>query len=354
MSDLVGLGATDAAGRWIGVRRHQAVLVVVGFVLIGDFIVRRRSSIAEVAAGVWLVAMAVPTVDGLTCAEMVAVTVSFLTRPKWLRLRHRVEAGDVVIDARGTVRVRGYELRHRGRLDLSGRAERDVVALGQFVDALAVGDDDRHVSIHVITRDGVTATLLSSPPDARPPQVWGPNNELILRVADVAHDPASWCLERWGYVRGSRGVSSVLRIRDFAGAGSRASLLERIQLACDGTDVVVHIDIVGAHRAARLSARAVHRQGSDDASSAAAGFRRSARSSRASERTRQREILVAEGRALLRLSVFLVVHATSIVELRGRVDVVRRRCADAGLQCERGMGRQSLWFTLQLPGGPGW
>jgi len=200
----------------------------------------------------------------------------------------------------------------------------------------------------------VSTTLLSLPPDVDPPEEWDATIDLTSHVADVGRNHSSWYLERWRYLRSSRGVLSVMRIRDFSGATAGVGFLDRVQFACEDLDVAVHVDVVGARRGERLSARAVHRQGSDHASSQAAGFRRTARSVRVFERTRQREALVADGRALMRIGVFLVVRASTVEELRGRVELVRRRAGDAGLRCERGVGRQARWFSLQLPGGPGW
>ena len=195
---------------------------------------------------------------------------------------------------------------------------------------------------------------MSLPPDIGPPEGWDIDVDLATLVASVERNDSSWFLERWRYLRDSHGVVSVMRIRDFSGAGVRQSVLEHVQFACEDLDVAVHVDVVGARRGARLSARAVHRQGSDTASSQAYGFRRTARSVRILERTRQREALVAEGRALLRIGVFLVVRGSGVEELRSRVEIVRRRAGEAGLRCERGGGRQAQWFSQQLPGGPGW
>ena len=60
-------------------------------------------------------------------------------------------------------------------------------------------------------------------------------------------------------------------------------------------DLAVHVEVVGALRAQRISARAVHRVGSDSQVSRAAGFRRSARAALSSERLSQCEELVANG-----------------------------------------------------------
>jgi hypothetical protein len=116
----------------------------------------------------------------------------------------------------------------------------------------------------------------------------------------------------------------------------------------------VHVDVVAGVRAHRLAARAVHRVRSDDATSSAAGFRRSARSSRSFERLAQREVLVASGRALMSIGVFVVVGGTSLEELDRRSAAVWRRAHDGGLRLERGRARQYEWYRAQLPGGPGW
>ncbi len=148
----------------------------------------------------------------------------------------------------------------------------------------------------------------------------------------------------------------VLRVRDFSAAPDGHALLERLQFASSTLDVVVHVDVVGGARAHRLAARAVHRVGSDDVTSSAAGFRRTAQSARALERLRQRESLVVEGAALLRVAVFVVVRASVTRSRAPRRDVkaVTRTALEAGLRCELGFGRQALWYCAQLPGAPGW
>jgi hypothetical protein len=98
----------------------------------------------------------------------------------------------------------------------------------------------------------------------------------------------------------------------------------------------------------------VHRTGTDDAASASVGFRHTARAQRALQRLTQREILVAGGRALLRIGVYVCVRAPSQRQLNSSVSEVLRRAHEAGLRCERGLGRQAIWFCHQLPGGPGW
>ena len=355
MNEVIALGASDADSRWIGIRRHQALLVITGLGLLGDWVTDLRTRMAVGAFGLLLLCCAVPSNDGLTSGERLLIAVQYLARVRWTSIGASCVGGEVRLHARGEVRVHGFELRHRGRLDLCGRDEEIVRSLAQFTDALAVSDATQHFSVHVCTRDGGTTTLLALPSDLSAPAEWTSNDQLVVTsVGGVTSNDNTWLLERWDYVRNCNGLIRVLRIRDFSGAAVGAALLERVQCMCTTQDVVLQIDVIGAARAHRLTSRAVHRVGSDDYTSQSAGFRRTARSSRSFERLRQRETLVEEGAALIRFAAYVVVRAPSIDELRADVASVTRQIVAAGLRCEHGGGRQAQWYCDQLPGGPGW
>ena len=161
-------------------------------------------------------------------------------------------------------------------------------------------------------------------------------------------------LERFTYLRTPSELVRVYRVRDFSSVPRTRALLEQTLRSTVPFDVAVHLDVVAGAKAQRLAARAVHRVRSDDVTSSAAGFRRTARTSRNYERLAQREVLVASGRSLLRLAVFFVVRADSYEELQRRAALVWRGAHDAGLRLERGRGRQLSWYVAHLPGGPGW
>jgi hypothetical protein len=160
--------------------------------------------------------------------------------------------------------------------------------------------------------------------------------------------------ERYSYLRTPDELLRVFRVRDFSSVPESKPLLEQLLRSPVALDVAVHVDVVAGAKAHRLVARAVHRVRSDDATSSAAGFRRSARTSRSFERLAQREVLVARGRALMRLGVFVVVSGASLEELERRSTAIWRRAHDSGLRLERGRARQYEWYRAQLPGGPGW
>jgi hypothetical protein len=355
MSELLELGVADAEDRWIGVRRHQAVLAIVGLGFVGDWATRSNGHPFEVLFGVALLAGAVPMHDGLTGGELLSVATRFLARSSWTTVAISSTNGGVSLSAGGEVRFRVCELQHRGRLDLSGQdlVESDLMAT--LVDGLATGERTQHISVHTCSRlDGVT-TLLALPVDVNPPEGWKFDDSLAaVAVGSPRFDSPMTILERWRYVRVPTGVIGTLRVHDFSAAPPGRSMLEQIQFAWPSLDVALHIDVVGGSRANRLAARAVHRVGSDDATSQAAGFRRSARSVQSLERLRQRESLIVDGRSLLRISVYLVVRANDLDELRRAMAGVMRCASQAGLRCERGFGRQASWHRYQLPGGAGW
>jgi len=355
MSEHLALGVADGESRWIGVRRHQAALVIVGAGLVGEWITQVHGALIELALGVALLSCAAPTRDGLTVGERVRIGVDFVVRSRWTTVQATKRGEVVAIVAHGAATVRSFELQHRGRLDLSGRDQQNALALEEFADALATADDTRHFSLHVRTSPSHVATLLVVPMDVSAPSGWEENGTLALDAAATGGgEGVGWLLERWTYVRDARGVARVLRVRDFSAVPDGRALLERLQFASSTLDVAVHVDVVGGVRAHRLAARAVHRVGSDDATSRAAGFRRTAQSTRTLERLRQRESMVVEGTALLRIAVFVVVRAASAHMLRRDVKAVNRSAFESGLRCEPGLGRQARWYCAQLPGAPGW
>jgi hypothetical protein len=293
--------------------------------------------------------------DNLTVGEMLALGLGYLSRSRWSRLGVEAQGRALRLSARGQVLVQGYELQHRGRLDLSGGDLHVALELAALSDALATGGQSRHVSVHVRV-DGVRArTLLSLEQGVSPPEGWTSNNALARDFAGLrAGEDSMLLLERLNYVRSSQGLVRVLRIRDFSAVPAGRALLERLQQSGCEVGVGVHIEVVSGAKAQRIAERAVHRVGSDGAIARAAGFRRTARAEHALERLAQRETLVASGRALLRVAVYVSVHARTEDELRTSLEAVLANAREAGLRCERGRGRQATWLCLQLPGGPGW
>jgi hypothetical protein len=353
-SDTLGLGESDAEARWIGVRRHQAVLVIGGLGLASAWLLRASAPLGELVMGLALFACAAPMRDGQTLGEVLFGAVRFLGRSRWHDLSVREFGDDVMVSAPHVAAFRAYELDHRGRLDLSGRNAALAETLAGLVDAAGASSENQHISQHVMKRENATSTLLTLPLETSAPEGWKRNPSLALTLIRTDDHSSLHLYERYSYLRTPEQLLRVFRVRDFSSVPESRSLLEQLLRSPVALDLSVHVDVVAGVKAHRLAARAVHRVRSDDATSSAAGFRRSARSSRSYDRLAQREVLVASGRALMRLGVFVVVGGTSIEELERRSAVVWRRAHDGGLRLERGRARQYEWYRAQLPGGPGW
>jgi hypothetical protein len=325
---------------------------VVGLALVGDGVVRARAPLAELVCGLALALAAVPLLDGLTVAALAAVAAAYGVRPRWSVVEVTGGGAATTIAARGRATCQGFTLAHVGRLDLAGRDLELASSLAGYVDALAVAGEDRHLSLHVRTqREGVTTALFVDA-TASAPSGWVRDPVALSRVTGLA--PSSLVLERWGYLRAPDGVCAVLRVRDFTAAPRGVAVLSRVQLVSDQVTIAVHADVLSSGRARHLAERAVHRVRSDGATTAAAGFRRTAHVDQHLARLAERESLVAAGRALLRVGVFVTVSAQSLTELTDELGRVRRALHEAGMRVERGRGRQLGWYCAQLPGGPGW
>jgi hypothetical protein len=338
----------------VGIRRHQATLVIVGFGLVGGWIIESRAPLIELMMGLMLLAMAVPSAEGLTVAERVSVALMFVFRQRWMVVRAESQGRSLMVRARGTVQVAGFELVHCGRLDLAGTDYEIAQRLIDLTKSLTTSGGREHASIHVRAGAESASTLLTLRAGELHLEGWRPDTELVRESLHLGADGCSGILERWDYVRLRDEVVRIFRLRDFNSANESRAILEKVQQSPGHPGVALHFDVLPSERAQRVASRAVHRMGSDHAASAAVGFRRSARSKRSLQRLAQREELVASGEALMCLGVFVTVRASSLTELREQTRELQRSCKESGLRVERGRGRQLPWYCLQLPGGPGW
>jgi hypothetical protein len=360
MSEGSRLGPANVVASWAGVARHRLLLALAGVGIVGDALLRPGTPGWEVAAGVVLLVGALPAVDTRSVAEWAATAVSYRARSRWITVAVEVpsstagERGGVsVTSARATATVRGFELEHRGRLDLSGEGSSLVRALGDLIDALALAPSGQHVSWHVRREGDELVTLLALRGDGAAPPAFCSRDALVAWFVGAVVAERTWLLERWRYLRAPYEVVRVLRIRDFTAARD-AVVLDRLAWTSSRVGIAVHVAVVESTRARRLAERAVHRSRSDAAMSRGAGFRESARSASDARRLARHEAEVAAGRALVRLGVYVTVHAAGVDELRASVAEVLEVAQAAGLRCERGAGRQGPWHRYQLPGGLGW
>jgi hypothetical protein len=331
------------------------VLIIVGVGLAGDGVIARHQSPLEIMLGIAVLLGAAPMVDGLTVALYLVVCGRFMWRGRWNTVACFDLGTSYEIQAKGTARVTGFELNHRGRMDLSGLDIEVSDRLSAMIVGFATRPSSSHVSLHVRSGNRKASTLLALEDPANHQDGWTVNHALLEEFIGAKADAgSSGFLERWAYIRHASGVTRTLRIVDFNAANSSLAILERVQMSARKPTIALHFQVLSSVKAQKLASRAVHRLGSDGAVASAAGFRRTAKASRALNRLAQREDIVVGGQALLRMGAFVTVRAATLGELRGAVKDVIHVCEESGLRVERGIGVQALWYCFQLPGGPGW
>ena len=343
MTERVGLGHSDADGRWLGLRPHQAVLAAVGVAVALEGIMQ-RSSVGW--AGAVMVAGS-PALAGRSLAERVSDGARFLARRRVVRVSVVRLGDDALITASATASLAPAALQHRGRLDLT---DADRAVAGAL--AAALGDASertgaRHVSLHTEPRRG---TLLAAAPGSAPPPGWRVDDGLLEVFAGLGDAREGLWLERWGYLRDEAGVARVWRVGDLT-AASEWSLAS---LARPGLTVAVHLEALSSARSRRRSEMLVHAERTDQIHDARIGRGRRARRQRDLARSRELEGDVAAGSPLAHLAVFVVARAPTLAALARRTAETESRARRLGLRLERGGGRQGPWFRAQLPGGPGW
>ncbi len=347
MSEGVRLGDADAPARILGLDRLQLALLALGAGVLADALMRTHL-VVQVGLGVALLAAALPVGERVSVAERVGLALAYAARPHVTSVV--IERGDpCVVHALASATTRGYALRHRGRLDLSGADLELARRVAQSLDALATAPSGRHASLHVV-RDDDVATLLCL--GGRAPEGWTRDDDLLARVSGVGLADHLWLLERLSYLRTTDGVCRVLRVRDYSAAA--VPLLAGLQRGKARTTVSLHLDVLEDARARRRVERLSHAATSNEAAASTWGFRETSRARRRVARTLEREARVAEGRALVRLAVFVTVRATRLDDLDDAVDGVLRAAREYGLVLDRGLGRQARWYCQSLPGGPGW
>lgn len=348
MSEDARLGDADVPARILGVDRLQLILLGLATGVLADALVRTHLAL-EVVLGVALLVAALPAGERVSVAERAGVALAYAARPHVSSVV--LARGDPpVVHAAATVSTRGYALVHRGRLDLSGADLELARRFAQILDTLATSPGGRHASLHV-WRDDDVATLLCLD-GGRAPEGWTRDDNLLARVVGVGLADHLWLLERLTYVRTTDGVCRVLRVRDYSAA--TAPLLAGLQRHRGATTISLHADVLEDVRARRRVERLSHAVTSNGAAAGALGFRETSRARQRASRALERETRVAEGRALVRLAVFVTVRAPRLDDLDAAVAQLVRTARECGLVLDRGAGRQARWHSLSLPGGPGW
>lgn len=332
------LGSPNVVVRIVGLTRTQWAGLLGGVTLVLDATRRPHLAFGEVIVAVLVGGAGVARWRHHGFVEALGVLVSYLTRSRWTVVRWRRDGDAVAINARGSARVALYDAAFHGRLDLAGEAEerwRDGTAM---LERLATRATPQRVSWH-----RATTTFVAMPPDASPPSPF-----LTPRTEPDDLAASSWVYEHWRYLEFVDGVACVLRlVSDHDARGPLAWSL-------DDATITMVCEVIPNRVARRRVARRTHAATTDAALARRMGFRHSASAALRFSRTQRHEQLVAQGRALVRVAVFVVVRATDPAALARARQRVRDRAEQDGFLLETGFGRQAEWWCASLPGAPRW
>ena len=280
-----------------------------------------------------------------SAAEIVARAATFATRSRWTRVDIEQRGSHVAIGARGWRRAQLFEVRHRGRWDLSGEDRRFDAQFAGTLERVATNGGGA-VSWHVHCARERTLSVLALPASVRAP-----------RATQALGDPVRfsngpWIYERWRYVRDATDVMALFSVVS-ARTAPHESLLRDLAPFASLRDVAVVVHVVSSSRANSVVGRHAHRWRANLALVALGGFRQRASMDAATVLLDERERDVAAGRALCEVQVFVIVRAKSRAGLDDEVRALRDDARRCGVELRRGDGRHAVWFCAQLPGALG-
>jgi hypothetical protein len=304
---------------------------------------------AEPVAAVGVALCAVGA-DGRAVIDRATVAVRYVARSRWTYLRWGDDGATLSIVGRGSATCRVGYLKHRGRYDLSGEDEAVASALAALVDHLAVGPAPRLVTWHAVSGRAGLSTWLTVPAHTALPVVFTPAASPRHVMADLV--TAGWLAERWRYVRARGCVAAVFAVRSVT-PGERSTLAVLAHSGARPT-VSVLVDVASTRSARAAVGKQAHRWRANVALSTRAGFRERATFAVNTRQLEQRERDVADGGALGRVAVYVVLVSDTVAGLEARATALGREALDAGVTLVRGNGRHAPWLCAALPGSPAW
>ena len=343
------LQASDAEPRWVGVRREYVVAaLVLGALGIDRVFSKPWNGVLVLLAT--LVGLAVTPLSAHTSiGREVGALFRYALRSRWFVLRVKRQGSTLRLAHRSSVDLRLFRFPQVGRLDLAGQDHELTALLRKVSGTLALGSARSHLGQFVVSSDQGVSTFLALRGSADVGSLVAADQVPLLRCDEGVRV----IREGWRSLDCLDASVAVLRVARFANTGQRP-LLEILQRIGGHSTLCLQAAVVPTPQARRMTGRAVHRSGVDDAARGAMGFRHSINQEMNKRRLQRREQLVVSGEALLQLAVYLVIEAASQRELRDRVAAALQQAREVGLTLERGHGRQAQWFRWALPGGVEW
>ncbi len=282
--------------------------------------------------------------DGEALGTWSAIILRFFSRSRWTACRYEHEGPDTHLTLRGRRKQRWATARFLGRSDLTDSAGSYWRDFESMLRRLAAFDEPTRFALYDYHVDETPTASL-----------WVDREVAWSAPWQTASAPRPWALdsgwfrEEWSYVRDATHFVAVVRVT--ADSVAVSNLFDRLRSPTAEWEVSLHGEVVPRRSALRRVRRASHATRSDDQLSRTFGFLPSAQRGMEHRAVVEREHLVAQGDALVKIALLLTCRATSLSELRHRVRAAVAHARTAGVKVQRGWGSQIDWFVLIHGGG---
>lgn len=294
-----------------------------------------------------VIGAALVTIDHEPLLATLLVALSYLSRSRWTAVAYEHKGSEPSIELRGCRTIRWARAQHVGRLDLADREDSAWRHVEEWLTRLAQRGEGTRVSLVELPGVATPDVLLGS----EAPLSWPAHWHEVPTPRELAVE-GPWWRESWSFLQGRSEYVCVLRLVALPGEANH--LFDLLRAPSSEWFVILHAEVQPRSLALRQTRRATHAVRSDSHFAHAWGFLAGASEQREAQNVARREMNVAHGDALLKLSALVVVRAATIAQLDENVEALRSRASDVGCTLQRGWGQQVLWFATAFGGGPSW
>ena len=307
-------------------------------------IVSGRGSIGSVLLLVGSSALLFLPIDSEPLGTHAVTIIRYFSRSRWTACRYEGEGDDHHLTLRGRRKQQWATATFLGRGDLTESAQSQWRAFELMLRQYAAFDTPTRFALYDYQADGRPEASLWADRVTGFPAPW--------RAVTA---PARWTLtspwfrEEWSYVRDA--ACFVATVRVLADTIDGNNLFDRLRSPTAEWEVSLHGQVEPRRKALRRVRRASHATRSDDQLARTLGFSPSVQRAVEHHAVLEREQLVTQGDALLRIALLMTCRASSMSELQRRVRAAREHARSVGVKTQRCGGHQIELFGLVHGGG---
>ena len=283
-------------------------------------------------------------IDSEPLGTWVGTLLRFVSRSRWTACRYEDAGRETHLTLRGRRIQQWATATFRGRGELTDSASSQWRAFELLLRRYAVYDEPTRFALFDYQIDGNPEASLRADRTSEWPPPWQAST--APRYWSLG---SSWFREEWAYVRDSS--SFVATVRVIADAVDASNLFDRLRSSAGEWEVSLHGEVQPRTKALRRVRRASHASRSDDQLARTFGFTTSVQRAIEHQSVVEREQLVTQGDALMRIALFMTCRASSLSEMQRRVRAATTHARSVGVKTQRGWGRQMDWFALVHGGG---